>query len=258
VFSRSQGVAHRRTCRGDQIRGMVRGRSLATTDIQPGLNHILDRPDLTALGSLEGRAARRKAVSFCSAAPLRPPPGSEQRRQIQGESDFAPLRCERLFEEHGPYPPGMISTVFVRSRPRMSVALPTFTDGYVSEWAAGEVAKRIAMRPGWHVVMFPTIPLGVGSPEDFGSRAPFQGSYTVRPSTLRTILMDLGSALGDDGFRWTHRAMANPAHRARAGIQRPPRAPDSGSSGGHDELRLVPSSICQIFTRRNCQIFNRR
>ena len=30
------------------------------------------------------------------------------------------------------------------------------------------------------------------------------------------------------------------------------------SSGGHDELRLVPSSICQIFNRRNCQIFDRR
>jgi hypothetical protein len=34
--------------------------------------------------------------------------------------------------------------------------------------------------------------------------------------------------------------------------------PDSGSSGGDDELRLVPSPICQTFDRRNCQIFNRR
>lgn len=30
------------------------------------------------------------------------------------------------------------------------------------------------------------------------------------------------------------------------------------SSGGRDDLRLVPSSICQIFTRRDCQIFDRR
>jgi hypothetical protein len=29
-------------------------------------------------------------------------------------------------------------------------------------------------------------------------------------------------------------------------------------SGGGDDLRLVPSSICQIFNRRNCQIFGRR
>jgi len=31
-----------------------------------------------------------------------------------------------------------------------------------------------------------------------------------------------------------------------------------GSSGDFDELRLVPSSICQIFIRRNCQILDRR
>jgi hypothetical protein len=27
---------------------------------------------------------------------------------------------------------------------------------------------------------------------------------------------------------------------------------------GHDELRLISSSICQIFIRRNCQIVDRR
>jgi hypothetical protein len=32
----------------------------------------------------------------------------------------------------------------------------------------------------------------------------------------------------------------------------------TSSSGGHDELRLVPSSTRRICTRRNCQIFNRR
>jgi len=30
------------------------------------------------------------------------------------------------------------------------------------------------------------------------------------------------------------------------------------SAGGRDDLRLVPSSICQIFTRRTRQIFDRR
>jgi transposase len=34
--------------------------------------------------------------------------------------------------------------------------------------------------------------------------------------------------------------------------------PPAGSSGGRDELRLVPSPICQIFTRRTCQILDRR
>jgi DNA replication protein DnaC len=55
------------------------------------------------------------------------------------------------------------------------------------------------------------------------------------------------------------RAVADAANRARAGVQRRrPPPPDSGPSGGHDDLRLVPSSICQIFKRRNCQIFGRR
>jgi creatinine amidohydrolase len=30
----------------------------------------------------------------------------------------------------------------------------------------------------------------------------FPGSYTVRPSTLRAIFMDLGTDLGEQGFRW--------------------------------------------------------
>jgi hypothetical protein len=38
----------------------------------------------------------------------------------------------------------------------------------------------------------------------------------------------------------------------------PRRAAPPRSSGGRDDLRLVPSSICQIFNRRNCQIFDRR
>jgi hypothetical protein len=64
------------------------------------------------------------------------------------------------------------------------------------------------------------------------------------------------SAAGDAAAQ---RAVADTAHGARAGVprRRPPPS-DSGPSGGDDDLRLVPSLICQTFTRRNCQIFNRR
>jgi transposase len=51
-----------------------------------------------------------------------------------------------------------------------------------------------------------------------------------------------------------HRALADPACAAGSRARSTPAVP----SGGHDELRLVPSSICQIFNRRNCQIFDRR
>jgi creatinine amidohydrolase/Fe(II)-dependent formamide hydrolase-like protein len=88
-----------------------------------------------------------------------------------------------LMEEHGPY-------------------LPAFTDGYTNEWIAARVAETIVATTGRPVVMFPLIPLGVGTPEDFGGRALFSGSYTVRLSTMRAVYMDLATALGDDGFRW--------------------------------------------------------
>lgn len=86
-----------------------------------------------------------------------------------------------LFEEHGPY-------------------LPSFTDGYFNQALADGIAEHL-LGEGYDVLMFPIVPIGSGSPEDFGALAPFSGSYTVRPETLRSIFMDLGSALGDDGFQ---------------------------------------------------------
>jgi creatinine amidohydrolase/Fe(II)-dependent formamide hydrolase-like protein len=86
-------------------------------------------------------------------------------------------------EEHGPY-------------------LPAFTDGYWAERLSQEVAEAIAARPGWAALMFPTIPLGTeGANETVGKYA-FPGTYTVRPSTLRAVYMDLADDLGEQGFRW--------------------------------------------------------
>lgn len=87
-----------------------------------------------------------------------------------------------IFEQHGPY-------------------LPSFTDGYLNEWIARRTAEAIVAERGLTVLIFPTIPLGVGSPEDFGGLSPFAGSYTLRPETLRAVFMDLSSALGQDGFQ---------------------------------------------------------
>ncbi|MDZ7644296.1 MAG: creatininase family protein [Woeseiaceae bacterium] len=86
-----------------------------------------------------------------------------------------------LFEEHGPY-------------------LPTFTDGYLNQTVSAKLASQLAEN-GHDILMFPIIPIGSGSPEDFGGLPLFSGSYTVRPDTLRSLFMDLGAALGDDGFR---------------------------------------------------------
>jgi creatinine amidohydrolase len=88
-----------------------------------------------------------------------------------------------ILEEHGPY-------------------LPSFTDGYFNESVAQRLAEAIVARPGWNVVMFPTIPLGVGGANEIGRKHVFPGTYAVRSTTLRAVFMDLATELGEQGFRW--------------------------------------------------------
>lgn len=86
-----------------------------------------------------------------------------------------------ILEEHGPY-------------------LPSFTDGYINQALTVELANSIIKRPGWKVLIFPTIPLGSGGANEIGRKYNFSGTYTVRHNILRSIFMDWGSELGDQGF----------------------------------------------------------
>lgn len=88
-----------------------------------------------------------------------------------------------ILEEHGPY-------------------LPSYTDGYWNERATEELAKAVAAKPGWTVVIFPTIPLGNSGANDIGGKYSFPGTYAVRFSTLRAIFMDLATELGEQKFKW--------------------------------------------------------
>ncbi|MEO8369833.1 MAG: creatininase family protein [Candidatus Solibacter sp.] len=88
-----------------------------------------------------------------------------------------------ILEEHGPY-------------------LPAFTDGYLSQRMAADVARGIALRPGWKALVFPQIPLGAEPYNHLGAKTSFPGSYPVRASTLRAIFMDLAGEIGEQGFRW--------------------------------------------------------
>jgi len=88
-----------------------------------------------------------------------------------------------ILEEHGPY-------------------LPAFTDGYLSQRMAADVARSVAARPGWKALVFPQIPLGAEPYNHLGAKVSFPGSYPVRASTLRSIFMDLAGELGEQGFRW--------------------------------------------------------
>lgn len=88
-----------------------------------------------------------------------------------------------ICEEHGPY-------------------LPSWTDGYWNEKMTRQLAERIAFRPGWNALLFPTIPLGNSPANEIAGLFSFPGSYPVRMSTLRAFYMDLGTELGEQGFRW--------------------------------------------------------
>jgi creatinine amidohydrolase/Fe(II)-dependent formamide hydrolase-like protein len=88
-----------------------------------------------------------------------------------------------IMEEQGPY-------------------LPSFTDGYVNEFATQRLAEAIVARAGWRVVLFPTIPLGTGGANGLGGKYVFPGTYAVRTSTLRAVFMDLATEFGEQGFKW--------------------------------------------------------
>lgn len=87
-----------------------------------------------------------------------------------------------ILEEHGPY-------------------LPSFTDGYINQALTTELANSIIKRAGWKVLIFPTIPLGSGGANEIGRKYNFSGTYTVRHNILRSIFMDWGSELGEQGFK---------------------------------------------------------
>ncbi len=88
-----------------------------------------------------------------------------------------------ILEQHGPY-------------------LPSFSDGYMNEWLTARLAEDVVKRDGWSVVIFPTIPLGTGGANEIGQKFSFPGTYAVRSGTLRSVFMDLGDELGEQGFKW--------------------------------------------------------
>lgn len=89
-----------------------------------------------------------------------------------------------MIEEHGPY-------------------LPAFTDGVLSSRLTQELAQNLVRhKPGWTALLFPEIPLGASGSNELGRHFVFPGTYAVRPSTLRSIFMDLADELGEQGFRW--------------------------------------------------------
>src|SRR5438132_13521248 len=81
---------------------------------------------------------------------------TEQLRSLNRDKTVV-LLSGGILEEHGPY-------------------LPSFTDGYWNERLTNDLAKAIAAKPGWSVVIFPTIPLGNSGSNDIGGKYSFPGT----------------------------------------------------------------------------------
>jgi creatinine amidohydrolase len=74
--------------------------------------------------------------------------------------------------------------------------LPVGVDAYTGRYFAQAMAERIvAERPGWHVVLAPTLHLGTFAFETVGT-------VTMRQRVVRDLLVDYGSSLARVGFRY--------------------------------------------------------
>lgn len=79
--------------------------------------------------------------------------------------------------------------------------LPIGGEIFQNERVATELAAEIATRPGWTVVMLPTVPLGSGAFDRRAGRAGVSGTLSVRASTIRAVFTDVADNLGAQGFR---------------------------------------------------------
>lgn len=132
---------------------------------------------LFVLGACVDPAPPTRAASILRVAAL----PSDQIRALDRDRTVV-LLVGGILEEHGPW-------------------LPSQADAIQSERMAADFAHAIAGRPGWNVLVFPTIPLGVGGANIIGGLTGFPGSFTVSSSTLRSVYMDLADELGEQGFR---------------------------------------------------------
>lgn len=114
-----------------------------------------------------------------------------------------------VIEEHGPY-------------------LPSYTDGYEAEYETDLLARAIAKRPGWKVLVHPILPVGTGGANNLAGRFSYHGTYALRFETLRALFMDLGEEFAMQGFKWIFivSAHAAPDHNL---------ALDQASDYVHDE-----------------------
>ena len=81
--------------------------------------------------------------------------------------------------------------------------LPVAADIYQTEYSARIMAHQLAdSLCNWTIVLMPTLWYGVDGANTIPERNDIRGTISLRASTLRAIVADVGSQLADQGFRW--------------------------------------------------------
>ena len=80
--------------------------------------------------------------------------------------------------------------------------LPNGGELFQNDRIATDLAAEIVSRPGWTVLMLPTVPLGSGAFDRRAGRSGFTGSLAVLASTIQAVFTDLADNLGQQGFRF--------------------------------------------------------
>ena len=120
-----------------------------------------------------------------------PRPGIHKLEELRGPQVDALDRERTLFilpvgmmEVHGPH-------------------LPIGNDTIGVIYEVNETAVRLQQSlPDWHIVMMPPIAYGQSGANELGGILVHPGTYSVRQSTLRSLVADLGGQVAQNGFKW--------------------------------------------------------
>jgi creatinine amidohydrolase/Fe(II)-dependent formamide hydrolase-like protein len=89
-----------------------------------------------------------------------------------------------MIEQHGPHLP---------------VGADTLGVTYEADGAARRVSRAL---PDWAVVMMPPINYGHSGANQLGGLPIHPGTYAVRQSTVRSLVVDVGAQVAQNGFKW--------------------------------------------------------
>ncbi len=81
--------------------------------------------------------------------------------------------------------------------------LPIGSDTYIAEFYTNKLAERLSKSfPDRTIVLMPTINYSNGGANEIGDVLTHPGTYSIRQTTLRSIVADVGAQIAQNGFKW--------------------------------------------------------